>query len=103
MAIFQPQPIGPCKRKRSLRPKAKAHLRLEVNLFLEDDLKRQLHVERLAGAYPRCAVVVSNGIRRHTQAAACQASAVAQHGGGGIAYTAPAAGGRQILSIEDIE
>src|SRR6266481_821236 len=32
---------------------------------LEDDLQRQLHVERLAGAYPGCAVVVSNGIRRH--------------------------------------
>jgi len=48
---------------------------------LEDDLQRQLHVERLAGAYPGAPFVVSNGIRRHAQAAARQARAVTQRGG----------------------
>src|SRR5258706_14083244 len=54
---------------------------------LEDDLQRQLHVERLAGAYPGCAVVVSNGICRHAQSAARQPPAVTQRGGAELAYT----------------
>src|SRR5882724_4451130 len=70
---------------------------------LEDDLQRQLHVERLAGANPRCAVVVSNRIRRYAQAAACQAREVAQRGGVEIAHTASAAGRRKILAIENVE